>query len=153
MSSEIANVSRATKFINTLESLRTKAKIISRIVETAKSSPCTKYLLESSSENPDTEEFQNSKRVLNNLRGRKDKSANIARHIIIGSVVGKASNRSMRSNCKRLGVGFRTLKRAISDANNFDNAKVITHMSRSCEKTVLTEGTKMMVTNFYNKVA
>ena len=68
-------------------------------------------------------------------------------------MVGKASNRFMRSNCKRLGVGFKTLKRAISDANNFDNARFIAHMSHSCEKTVLTEGTKMMVTNFYNKVA
>ena len=48
-SSERTNVSRATKFINALESPRTKAKIVSRIVETAKSSPCTKHLLESNS--------------------------------------------------------------------------------------------------------
>ena len=60
--------------------------------------------------------------MINNLRGSKDNSANIARCIIIGSVVGKASNRSIRSNCKRLGVSFRTLKQAIYDANNFDNA-------------------------------
>ena len=56
------------------------------------------------------------------FRIQKDNSANIARRIIIGSVVGKASNRSMRSNCKRLGVSFQTLKQAIFDANNFDNA-------------------------------
>ena len=106
-----------------MESPRTKAKIVSRIVETAKSSPHTKHLLQCSNENPDTEEFQNSKRVITNLRGKKDNHANIARHIIIGSVVGKASNRSMRSNCKILELSVPTLKRAISDANNFDNAK------------------------------
>ena len=136
-----------------MESPRTKVKVVSRIVETAKSSTRTKHLLESSSENPDTEEFQNSKRLITNLRGRKGNSYNIARCIIIGSVVGKASNRSMRSNCKRLGVSFQTLKRAISDANNFDNAGFITHKSPSHEKTVLTEETKAMVTNFYKKVA
>ena len=100
-SNKRTNFSRAAKFINTLESPRTKVKIVSRIVETAKSSPRTKHLLESSSENLDTEEFQNSKRLITNLRGRKDNSSNIARCIIIGSVVGKASNRSMRSNSKR----------------------------------------------------
>ena len=100
-SNKRTNFSRAAKFINTLESPRTKVKIVSRIVETAKSSPRTKHLLESSSENLDTEEFQNSKRLITNLRGRKDNSSNIVRCIIIGSVVGKASNRSMRSNSKR----------------------------------------------------
>ena len=100
-SNKRTNFSRAAKFINTLESPRTKVKIVSRIVETAKSSPRTKHLLEPSSENLDTEEFQNSKRLITNLRGRKDNSSNIARCIIIGSVVGKASNRSMRSNSKR----------------------------------------------------
>ena len=50
-SSERTNVSRATKFINTLVSPRKKAKIISRIVETAKSSPRIKDLLEFSNEN------------------------------------------------------------------------------------------------------
>ena len=100
-SNKRTNFSRAAKSINTLESPRTKVKIVSRIVETAKSSPRTKHLLESSSENLDTEEFQNSKRLITNLRGRKDNSSNIARCIIIGSVVGKASNRSMRSNSKR----------------------------------------------------
>ena len=100
-----------------------------------------------------TEKFQNSKKKITNLRGRKDNGANIAGCIIIGSVVGKASNRSMRSNCKRLGVSFQTLKRAISDANNFDNAGFITHKSPSHEKTVLTEETMAMVTNFYKKVA
>ena len=135
-----------------MESPRTKVKVVSRIVETAKSSTRTKHLLESSSENPDTEEFQNSKRLITNLRGRKGNSYNIARCIIIGSVVGKASNRSMRSNCKRLRVSFQTLKQVICDPN-FDNARFIFLMSRSREKTVLTEETKMMVTNFYNKVA
>ena len=153
MSDLRTNVSRAIKFTNTLESPRTKAKIVSKIVETVKSSPCTKHLLEFSSENPHTEKFQNSKKKITNLRGRKDNGANIAGCIIIGSVVGKASNRSMRSNCKRLGVSFQTLKRAISDANNFDNAGFITHKSPSHEKTVLTEETKAMVTNFYKKVA
>ena len=100
-SNKRTNFRRAAKFINTLESPRTKVKIVSRIVETAKSSPRTKHLLESSSENLDTEEFQNSKRLITNLRGRKDNSSNIVRCIIIGSVVGKASNRSMRSNSKR----------------------------------------------------
>ena len=90
--------------------------------------------------------------MLNNLRGGKDNSAYIARRIITGSVAGKASSRSMRSNCKRLGVSFRTLKQAISDANNFGNARFITHRTHICEKTGLTEETKMMVTNFYNKV-
>ena len=76
-------------------------------------------------ENPDTEEFQNSKRVINNLRGRKDNSANMARRIIGGSVVGKTSNRPMRSNCKILGVSFRTLKQAIPHVNNFGHARFI----------------------------
>ena len=56
MSGLRTNVSRAIKFTNTLESPRTKAKIVSKIVETVKSSPCTKHLLEFSSENPHTEE-------------------------------------------------------------------------------------------------
>ena len=89
--------------------------------------------------------------MITNLSERKGNCANIARLIIIGSVAGKASNRSMRSNCKRLRVSFRTLKQVICDPN-FDNARFIFLMSRSCEKTVLTEETKMMVTNFY-KVA
>ena len=50
-------------------------------------------------------------------------------------------------------MSFLTLKRAISDANNFDNASFTKRMSDSLEKTVQTEETKMMVTNFYNKVA
>ena len=90
--------------------------------------------------------------MITNLSERKGNCANIARLIIIGSVAGKASNRSMRSNCKRLRVSFRTLKQVICDPN-FDNARFIFLMSRSREKTVLTEKTKMMVTNFYNKVA
>ena len=53
--SERTSVSRATKFINTLKSPRTKAKIASQIVEASKSSPHTKHVLESSSENPGTE--------------------------------------------------------------------------------------------------
>ena len=52
MSGLRTNVSRVIKFTNTLESPRTKAKIVSKIVETVKSSPCTKHLLEFSSENP-----------------------------------------------------------------------------------------------------
>ena len=90
--------------------------------------------------------------MITNLSQRKDNCANIARLIIIGSVAGKASNRSMRSNCKRLRVSFRTLKQVICDPN-FDNARFTFLMSRSREKTVLTEETNMMVTNFYNKVA
>ena len=50
-------------------------------------------------------------------------------------------------------MSFLTLKRAISDANNFDNASFTKRMSDSLEKTVQTEETKMMVTIFYNKVA
>ena len=38
-----------------------------------------------------TGEFQNLKRVIHNLRGKKDNNANNARPII-GSVVGKVSN-------------------------------------------------------------
>ena len=49
------------KIYKTLQSPRTKAKMVSQIIETAKSSPCTRHLLEYSNENSDTEEFQNSK--------------------------------------------------------------------------------------------
>ena len=58
MSGLRTNVSRAIKFTNTLESPRAKAKIVSKIVETVKSSPCTKHLLEFSSENPHTEKAE-----------------------------------------------------------------------------------------------
>ena len=57
-SSERTNVSRAIKFINILESPRTNTKIVSGIVETAKSSPRTKQLFECSSENPDMRSFR-----------------------------------------------------------------------------------------------
>ena len=86
--------------------------------------------------------------MITDLRGRKDNSANIARHIIIRSVVEKASNGFMRSNCKRLEVNFQTLKREISDSSNFDNARFIINMSCSHKKNVPSEETKMMVTNF-----
>ena len=123
-------------------------KIVPRIVETVKSSPYTKHL-ESNYKNPDIEEFQNSKRVKNSFRERKGNSANIARGIE-RSMVGKASNISVRFNCQRLGVSFWTSKRAISDTNSLDNPRFITLISYSREKTVLTEETKMVITKFYN---
>ena len=86
------------------------------------------------------------------LKERKDNSANVAKRLLLGTVVGSTPLRSLRSSCKEFGVSFRTLKKAINDVKSMEVVRFIMHMSRSRNKTMITDETKTLVINFYNSV-
>ena len=86
------------------------------------------------------------------LKERKDNSANVAKRLLLGTVVGSTPLRSLRSSCKEFGVSFCTLKKVINDVKSMEVVRFIMHMSRSCNKTMITDETKTLVINFYNSV-
>ena len=134
-SSESGTVSRTTAMMAKLGSPRAHVKVVSRIVRSAKSSPRTKGLLEGTLRNENSNaEYNNTKTVLERLKERKDNSANVAKRLLLGTVVGSTPLRSLRS-CKEFGVSFRTLKKAINDVKSMEDVRFITHMSRSRNKT------------------
>ena len=134
-----------------LESPRARVKVVSRIMRSAKSSPRTKGLLEGTPRNENSNaEYNNTKTVLERLKERKNNSANVAKRLLLGTVVGSTLLRSLRSSCKEFGVSFRALKKTINDVKSMEDVRFITHMSRSCNKTVITDETKTLVINFYN---
>ena len=65
-------------------------------------------------------EYNNTKTVLERLKERKDNSANVAKRLLLGTVVGSTLLRSLRSSCKEFGILFRTLKKAINDVKSMD---------------------------------
>ena len=68
---------------------QTHVKVVSHIVRSAKSLPRTKGLLKGMlrNENSNTE-YNNTKTVLERLKERKDNSANVAKRLLLGTVVG-----------------------------------------------------------------
>jgi len=123
---------------------------VSSIAEGARSSPRTRKILESSTEQQ--EEHKNAKRVIEKLKVRKDNSANIAKRLIVGTVASGTPLSSLRSSSANLGVSFRTLKRALFDLESIDNLQFITHMSRKWDSFVLMDSTRKLVLDFYEEV-
>ena len=152
--SESTTVNRTTAMMAKLELPQACVKVVSCIVRSAKSSPHNKGLLEGMLRNENSNaEHNNTKTILGRLKERKDNSANVAKRLLLGIVVGSTPLRSLRSSCKEFGVSFCTLKKAINDVKSMEDVRFITHMSCSHNKTVITDGTKTLVINFYNSVA
>ena len=113
--------------------------------------PRTKGILEGTLRNESSNaEYNNTKTVLERPKERKGNSANVAKRLLLGTVVGSTPLRSLRSSCKEFGVSFRTLKKAINDVKPMEDVRFITHMSRFRNKTVITDVTKTLVINFCN---
>ena len=71
-----------------LESPGAHVKVVLHIVRGAKSSLCTKGLLKGTLRNENCNaEYNNSKTVLDRLKERKDNSANVAKRLLLGTVV------------------------------------------------------------------
>ena len=146
-------VNRTTAIMAKLQLPQACVKVVSCIVRSAKSSPHNKGLLEGMLRNENSNaEHNNTKTILGRLKEKKDNSADVAKRLLLGIVVGSTPLRSLRSSCKEFGISFCTLKKAINDVKSM-NVRFITHMSCSHNKTVITDGTKALVINFYNSVA
>ncbi len=141
---------KTKEFVQNVTSPERRARIVSSIVESAKSSPRTKKILDSSIEQQ--EEHKSAKRVIKRLKKRKDNSANVAKRLLVGTVASGTPLSSLRSSSANLGVSFRTLKKALLDFESIDNLQFITHMSRKRDSFVLTDSTRKLVLDFYEEV-
>ena len=90
--SESATVSRTTAMMAKLESPQARGKVVLCIVRSPKSSPRTKGLLEGMLRNENSNaEYNNIKTVFERLKERKGNSANIAKRLLLCTVVRFAS--------------------------------------------------------------
>lgn len=148
--SQRKGLKKTKEFVQNVSSPTRRARIVSSIVQSAKSSPRTRNILDSSIEQQ--EEHRNARRVINKLKMRKDNSANVAKRLIVGTVASGTPLSSLRSSSANLGVSFRTLKKALFDLESIDNVQFITHMSRQRNSFVLTDSTRKLVLDFYEEV-
>ncbi len=148
--SQRKGLKKTKEFVQKITSPERRARIVSSIVESAKCSPRTKKILDSSLEQQ--EEHKSAKRVIKRLKRRKDNSANVAKRLLVGTVASGTPLSSLRSSSANLGVSFRTLKKALLDFESIDNLQFITHMSRKRDSFVLTDSTRKLVLDFYEEV-
>ena len=125
----------AQKFIKNIKSPSRHARITQSIESAARSSPRINSIL-SNSKSPDPN--KPIQHTLKRLSGCKDNSANVARRLLLGSAVSTLTA-SLRSNAKLYGVNYRTLKRAIEEANKTDNLNFVLKMFYKNVPFVLTE--------------